>query len=124
MIFTSIFSSHRTVSSYNDVKDLVNIADSFTTLPDSAFEALLKDAIRHAGDGVAETFFNLHHTDAIYAGKNFSQTVNDIAVCLMSSNLSQVSKFPFFCHFFVRNMFGRSNSNIFSNQIKSISSFL
>ena len=90
MIFKSIFSSHRTVSIYDDVKDLVNIADSFTTLPTSAIETLLKDSIKHAGDGVAETFFNLHERNTIYGGQNFTQTVNDIAVCLMSSNLSQV----------------------------------
>ena len=117
IIFKSIFSSNRTVSIYNDVKDLLNIADSFTTLPNSAIEALLKDSIKHAGDGVAETFFNLHHTSAIYAGKNFSQTINEIAVCMMSSSLSQVCKFPLFYYFCVRNILERSDSNSISDWI-------
>ncbi len=44
----------------------------------------------HAGDGVAQTFFNKFDAKFEINGKDFTSLRNDMAVCIMAKGLGQV----------------------------------
>ena len=81
----------RAVSSYKNVQGILDIADSFTTLPNEDMQNILSDSLKHSGDGVAETFFNQSSGNASFGDKDFTALRNELAVSVVAIDLNSVS---------------------------------
>ena len=80
----------RTYNEYKKAQPILDIADTFLKMPLSSMEHTLKNAITHAGDGVAQTFFDKRDSKFMIAGKDFTSLRNDMAICIMVKGLGQV----------------------------------
>lgn len=72
---------------------LLDIADSFKALPNEILKEILGDSIKKSGGGVAETFFNQSTQKAIFGGEDFTNLRDELAVALVSIDLTSVSSF-------------------------------
>ena len=81
----------RAVSNYKSVQGILDIADSFTTLPNEDMQSILGDSLKHSGDGVAETFFNQSSSNASFGDKDYTALRNELAVSVVSIDLNSVS---------------------------------
>ena len=55
---------------------------------------ILGDSLKHSGNGVAETFFNQSSSNATFGDRDFTALRNEIAVALVSIDLTSVSNWP------------------------------
>ena len=81
----------RAISNYKNVQGILDIADSFTSLPNEDMQNILCDSLKRSGNGVAETFFNQSSIDATFGDKDFTALRNELAVSVVAIDLNSVS---------------------------------
>eukprot|EP00794_Sanderia_malayensis_P000615 gene615-1277_t len=70
----------KTFSNYKSVQSLLDVADSYTTLPNGEMQKILEDSLKRAGDGISTTFFNKTPANAFLGNMvpkyNFDKVTN------------------------------------------------
>eukprot|EP00794_Sanderia_malayensis_P000612 gene612-1274_t len=82
----------KTYSSYKSVQSLLDVADSYTALPNGEMQKVLEDSLKKAGDGISTTFFNKTPANAFFGEHGYTSIRNELAADLASIDLTTVSR--------------------------------
>eukprot|EP00794_Sanderia_malayensis_P000614 gene614-1276_t len=85
----------KTYSSYKSVQSLLDVADSYTALPNGDMQKILEDSLKKAGDGISATFFNKTPANAFFGEHGYTSIRNELAADLASIDLTTVPKYNF-----------------------------
>eukprot|EP00794_Sanderia_malayensis_P000613 gene613-1275_t len=85
----------KTYSNYKSVQSLLDVADSYTTLPNGEMQKILEDSLKRAGDGISTTFFNKTPANAFFGEHGYTSIRNELAADLASIDLTTVPKYDF-----------------------------
>ena len=87
MLFVVLFS---TFDDYEKLQALLDITDSFTSLPNASMRDTFDKSIRQAEDDISKTFFNADPRDCVFGGTKYTSDRNEVASCLMAKSISKV----------------------------------
>ena len=73
------------------MKELLDITDGFTTLPNASMRDTFDRSIRHSQDHISKIFFSNSPNSCVLGGRQYSDLRNELASYLMSRSISKVS---------------------------------
>ena len=72
------------------IKNLLPIADKYVDLPNKEMYSYLMESFKHAGNGVAGTFFRSAESSTNYGGTDVTDTINHLASLMMCNIIRTV----------------------------------
>ena len=81
-----------TFDDYKKLQDLLDVTDSFTTLPNASMRETFDQSIQAAQDSISGVFFDDNASSCELGDKPYSALRNELASYLMTKSISKVRK--------------------------------